>query len=123
MRQSSDEEQCQPTPSLDHAASRLVKIPGQGNTILFHSSQQLPCLCLGPLKDPFSVDSVHFKGPRLASCIASGTPWNQGHHQVCHARRRGPKKSLSIRADANLNCAFVAFGPRSLIVKSQQTRI
>ena len=33
-----------------------------------------------------------FKGPRLASCFASGTTEIQGHHQVCRAGRRGPKK-------------------------------
>ena len=60
--------------------------PHRGNTILFRSSQQLPRLCLGPLKG-FSADMVLFKGPRLASCIASGTTEIQGHRQVWRARR------------------------------------
>ena len=29
--------------------------PRRGNTILFRSSQQLPCLCLGPLKGFFEL--------------------------------------------------------------------
>ena len=44
--------------------------PRRGNTILFLSSQQLPRLRLGPSK-----------GPRLASCVASGTTEIQGHRQ------------------------------------------
>ena len=33
--------------------------------------------------------SVPFKGPRLASCIASGTTEIQGHRQVCRAEVPG----------------------------------
>ena len=47
-----------------------------------------------------------FKGPGLASCIASGTTEIQGHHQVCRARRGGPR-TRSRTADANLDCASV----------------
>ena len=41
----------------------------QGNTFLFHSSQQFPCLCLGPLKSFLSC----LQDLPLASCVASGT--------------------------------------------------
>ena len=47
-----------------------------------------------------------FKGPRLASCVASGTTEIQGHRQVCRARRGGPR-TPSRTTDANLDCAFV----------------
>ena len=46
------------------------------------------------------------KGPHLASCVASGTTEIQGHRQVCHPRRKGPR-TLSKTTDANLNCLFV----------------
>ena len=64
--------------------------PHWGNTVLFRSSQQLPRLRLGP---------------RLASCVASGTTEIQGHHQVCLARLGCPRIP-STKADANLDCAF-----------------
>ena len=46
-----------------------------------------------------------FKGPRLASYVASGTTENQGHSQFC-AGRKGLRK-LSKTTDANLDCTFV----------------
>ena len=46
-----------------------------------------------------------FKGPRLASSVASGTTEKQGHHKVCRARRGGPG-TLSTTTDANLDGAF-----------------
>ena len=79
--------------------------PHRGNTILFRSSQQLPHLRLGPLK-AFRANTAPFEGPRLASCIASGTTEIQGHRQVCRARRGGPR-TLSRTTLANLDCAFV----------------
>ena len=48
------------------------------------------------------------KGPRLALCVASGAIENQGHHQVCRARRGGPR-TPSTTTDANLDCAFVEY--------------
>ena len=98
--------------------------PHWGNTILFHSSQQLPRLCLGSLKG-FQADRVPFKGPRLASCVASASTEIQGHRQVCRARCGGPR-TPSPTTDANLDCAFVEnalFLHRSLILKSRQTII
>ena len=65
--------------------------PHQGNAILFRSSQQLPRLRLSP---------------RLASCVASGTTGVQGHHQVCRARRGGPR-TPSTTTDANLDCELL----------------
>ena len=44
--------------------------------------------------------------PLLASCVASGTTEILGHHQVCRARRGGPR-TPSTTTDANLDCAFV----------------
>ena len=55
--------------------------PGQGNTIIFHSNQQLPRLRLRPSKDFYCADMAPFKGPRLASCLASRTTEKQGHRQ------------------------------------------
>ena len=37
----------------------------------------------------FLADTAPFKGPRLASCVASGNTEKQVHHQMCHARRAG----------------------------------
>ena len=74
--------------------------PRRGNTFLFHSSQQLPRLRLGPLKGFLNCQGL------LASCVASGTTEIQGHRQVCRARRKGPR-TLSTTTDANLDCAFV----------------
>ena len=73
--------------------------PHWGNTILFRSSQQLP-------RRAFWADTAPFKGPRLASCVASGTTEIQGHRHVCCARRGGPR-TPSTTIDANLDCAFV----------------
>ena len=47
-----------------------------------------------------------FLGPRLASCVASGTTEIQGHRQVCRARPGGPR-TPSTTTDANLDCVFV----------------
>ena len=49
--------------------------------------------------------ALPFKGPRLASCAASGTKETQGHRHLCCARRRGPR-TQSKTADTNLDCAF-----------------
>ena len=77
----------------------------RGNTILFRSSQQLPRLRLGPWR-AFWADTAPFKGPRLTSCVASGTTEIQRHRQVWRARRGGPR-TPSTTTDANLDCAFV----------------
>ena len=45
-------------------------------------------------------------GPRLASCVASGTTEIQGHRQVWYARRGGPR-TPSTETDAKLDYAFV----------------
>ena len=47
-----------------------------------------------------------FKGPRLASCVASGTTEIQGHRQVWPASRGG-SRTPSRTIDANLDWAFV----------------
>ena len=52
------------------------------------------------------ADTVPFKGPPLALCVASGTSENQWHCQVCHARREGPR-TPSRTIDGNLDSAFV----------------
>ena len=46
--------------------------PSQNNTFLFHSSQQLPCLCLRPLWGFLSWHGT-LQGPLTCSCVASGT--------------------------------------------------
>ena len=79
--------------------------PNWGKTVLFRSSQQLPRLRLGPLKGFFEGPFKVFKGPQLASCVASGTTEIQGHCQVCCARRRGPR-TPSTATDANHDCAL-----------------
>ena len=78
--------------------------PRWGNTFLFHSFQQVPPLCLRP-----------FKGPEIASCIASRTIENQVHRQVCCAKREGPR-TLSRTTDAKLICAFVENALRTFVV-------
>ena len=68
-----------------------------------------PSSSLISVSDPrraFWADTAPFSGPRLASCVASGTTEIQGHRQVCRARRGGPR-TLSLTTDANLDCAFV----------------
>ena len=55
---------------------------------------------------PPSNSLVSVSDPRLASCAASGITEIQGHRQVCHARRAGPR-TPSTTTDANLDCAFV----------------
>ena len=54
----------------------------------------------------FWADTVYFKGPRLASFVASGTKEIQGHHQVLSAMRGGPI-TPSRTADLNLDFALV----------------
>ena len=88
--------------------------PHRGNTILFRSSQQHPRFRLAP-----------FSGPRLASCIASGTTEIQGHRQVWRtigAKVQGHNQeqltqTLIVRL---LKCTFLH---RPLIMKIQQNRI
>ena len=45
-------------------------------------------------------------GPRLASCVASGTTEIQGHIQGFRIRRGGPR-TQSTTTDTNLDCVFV----------------
>ena len=83
-----------------------------GKHFFFRSSQLLPRLRLAPHNwQAFWADRAPFKGPRLASCIASGTRDIEGHSQVCRARRRGPRTPSRTR-DANLDCAFVLCFPK-----------
>ena len=53
----------------------------------------------------FWADLVPFKGPPLASYVASGTTKKQGHRQVCRVRQAGPRRPLK-PANANLDCSF-----------------
>ena len=79
--------------------------PCRGNTF----SSVPPSNSLVSVLDPwraFWADTPPFKGPRLASCVASGTTEMQGHCQVCCARRGGPR-TPSKTADANLDSDFV----------------
>ena len=75
--------------------------PRRGNPILIRSSQQLSYLRLGPLKGLFSCA---LQGP--STRLAPATIDKQGTHQVCLARRGGPR-TPSITTNANLDCAFV----------------
>ena len=79
-----------------------------------HVGEILFCFVL-PSDSPVSVSdpwrsfwpvTAPLMGHRLASFVASGTTELQGHGQVCHARRRGPKTLLRI-TDTNFDCAFV----------------
>ena len=79
--------------------------PCRGNT--FPSVP--PSNSLVSVSDPcraFWADMAPFKGPWLASYVASGTTENQGHSQFCCAGRGGPRKP-SKTTDANLDYAFV----------------
>ena len=75
----------------------------------------------------FWADTTPFSGPRLASCIASGTTEIQGHSQVSRARCRGPR-TPSVRQQQLTQkpwlcvCWKRTFLYRSLILKSQQNR-
>ena len=87
-------------------AWRANQWPLVGETLF---SSVPPSNSLVSVSDPwraFWADTAPFKGPRLASCVASGTTEIQGHLQVCRARRGGPRTPSKI-ADANLDCAFV----------------
>ena len=77
----------------------------RGNTIFYHSSQQLPCLGLESLK-LFELTWHLLRALDFASYVASVTIEMQGCRQVCLARRRGPS-TQSKTVDANLDCAFV----------------
>ena len=78
MRQSSDEEeeQCQPTPSLDHAASRLVKISILANLSLEipHLNDERSYLCIKGIQFPCPANDVwlfsHSRCPSLYFFIA-----------------------------------------------------
>ena len=61
---------------------------------------------ISDLQRAFWADTTPFSGPRLASCVASGTTEIQGRNQVWRARRGGPR-TPSTTTDANLDCAFV----------------
>ena len=68
-----------------------------------------PSNSLVSVSDPwgaFWADTAPYKGPSLASCVASGITEKQGHNQVCRARLGGPRTE-SKAADANLDCASV----------------
>ena len=92
----------------------LIYMEGQSITpfwkkSLFFFSSVPPSNSLVSFSDPrraFWADTAPFSGPRLASCVASGTTEIQGHRQVCRARRGGPR-TPSTTTDANLDCAFV----------------
>ena len=77
----------------------------QGNAFLFCSSQHSLASVLDPWR-AFWADTAPFKGPRLASCVASGTTEIQGDRQVCRTRCRNPR-TLSKTVNANLDYAFV----------------
>ena len=73
-----------------------------------YSLQFLPATPSSPsrtLEELFEADQTPFKGPRLASCVASGTSEIQGHRQVCRPRCGGPR-TPSTTTDANLNCLY-----------------
>ena len=65
--------------------------------------QHLPRLRLGPLRVFFEL--MWRPSRALASCVASETPENQGHCQVCHARRGGPRIS-STSAQTMIACVL-----------------
>ena len=89
---------------------KLIDLPG-GQTLIRETlfSSIPPSNSLVSVLDPqraFWADMAPFSGPRLASCVASGTTEEQGHRQVCRARREGPR-TPSTTTHANLDCAFV----------------
>ena len=87
-------------------AWRAKQWPLVGKTLF---SSVPPSNSLVSVTDPrraFWADKAPFSGPRLASCVASGTTEKQGHGLLCRARRWGPR-TPSTTTDANLDCAFV----------------
>ena len=72
-------------------ACKANQWPLIGETLI---SSVPPSNSLVSVSDPWRAywaDTPPFKGPRLASCVASGTSEIQGHRQVCRARRGGPR--------------------------------
>ena len=64
---------------------------------------------LSPPFPPVTSSSLSWtiaKGPRLASCVASGTAENSRYRYMCGARCGGPM-TLSRTTDADLDRAFV----------------
>ena len=91
---------------------------GQTNDPLgnvFRSSQQLPCLHLGPSKGFLSL-----KGPGLAFCIAFGTTEKQGGHQMWRTWCGGPgvPSKNNWRKSCMSVCWKRTWSHRSLIVIS-----
>ena len=76
-----------------------------GSTNFFRPSQQLPCLCIEPLKGFFELTLRPSKALDLPLVLLPEIQKYKGHRQVCRARHRGPR-TLSKIADANLQCAF-----------------
>ena len=90
-----------------------INDPSSGNTNLFTNS-------LASVSDPwraFWADMVHFKCPRLASCIASGTTEIQGH---CQARRSQDSVTDNRHKPWLGVCWKRTCLHQSLVVKSQQ---
>ena len=61
------------------------------NVDLVHSSQQLPCLCLGSLEGLLELTRRPSRSLNFALCVASGTTEIQEHCQVWHAMLEGPR--------------------------------
>ena len=73
--------------------------PCRDNTNPFHSSQQLPCVCLVPLKGYLNWhDLPHMLLPELQRI--------KGQIQVCHARRGGPR-TWSRTTDLTLDSSYM----------------
>ena len=86
---------------------KLIDLPGRGNNdqwplmveTLFSSVPASNTLV--SISDPwraFWPDTVPFKCPRPASCVATGTTENQGRRQVCHVAH------YVLRSQDNFNC-------------------
>ena len=79
---------------------RNIDLPGgQFNDPLLGKHFFLPFLAATPsslsqtLEGLFRAEAGPFKGPRLASCVASETTEKQGHRLVCRAMCRGLSKN------------------------------
>ena len=96
--------------------------PSSGKTLF---SVVPPSNSLVSVLDPwraFWADMAPFKGPHLASCIASRTSEIQGHREVCLARHGGPRTPSTTALIVRLMKTHF-FTHRSLIVKSHENRI
>ena len=79
--------------------------PCRGNAVLFCSSQQLPCLCLGPLKGFFELTRRPSRALDSPRALLPELQRNKNTVRCAALGAEGPK-TVSRITDANLYCEF-----------------